>query len=60
MDSSAIAVLHRFYEAETEYLEAEPKDFAVIASTLHPDCIMHQPNSLPYAGQWHGHEGFER
>jgi ketosteroid isomerase-like protein len=60
VNDSAIAVLQRFYEAETAYLESDPRDFAVIAATLHPDCAMHQPDSLPYAGQWHGHEGFER
>lgn len=60
MDGSAVAVLHRFYEAETTYLESESKDFAVIGETLHPDCVMHQPGSLPYAGQWRGHDGFER
>lgn len=60
MNNSAIEVLHRFYEAETAYLESDPKDFTVVAATLHPDCVMHQPDSLPYAGQWRGHEGFEQ
>ncbi|AWT51484.1 nuclear transport factor 2 family protein [Mycolicibacterium smegmatis] len=60
MDNSAIEVLHRFYAAEAAYMESEPKDFAVVAATLHPDCVMHQPEALPYAGQWHGYQGFER
>ncbi|MDV3127024.1 nuclear transport factor 2 family protein [Mycobacterium sp. 21AC1] len=60
MNDNAIAVLQRFYEAETAYLESEPKDFSVIAVTLHPDCVMHQPDALPYAGQWRGHQGFEQ
>src|SRR5688500_13477140 len=60
VNDSAIAVLQRFYAAETAYLESEPRDFAIIAATLHPDCTMHQPDSLPYAGQRRGHEGFER
>jgi ketosteroid isomerase-like protein len=48
----------RFYEAETVYLAPGGGDFAVVASTLHPDCVLHQPASLPYGGEWRGPEGF--
>ncbi|MGV9797870.1 nuclear transport factor 2 family protein [Mycobacterium sp. NPDC003449] len=59
-EPEVIEVLHRFYAAETTYLESEPKDFSIIAAVLHPDCVMHQPDSLPYGGRWQGHDGFER
>ena len=56
---SALASLQRFYAAETAYLAADDPDFGVIASTLDPDCVIYQPASLPYGGEWRGHEGFE-
>jgi len=57
---SSLATLNRFYEAETAYLAAGPgSDFSGIAATLDPNCIIHQPASLPYGRQWHGHAGFE-
>ena len=55
----AIAVLRRFYAAEEAYLAPDGGDFAVIAATLHPDCVIYQADSLPYAGEWRGHRGFE-
>jgi uncharacterized protein len=54
------AILNRFYAAETAYLESDPKDFGIIAAVLHPECVMRQPNSLPYGGIWEGHGGFEQ
>lgn len=51
-------ILLRFYEAETKYLSPEGGDFAVIAELLHQEVVMHQAPSLPYAGEWKGHDGF--
>ncbi len=28
-------------------------------SAIHPDCVLHEAESLPYAGDWHGKEGFK-
>lgn len=53
------STLLRFYEAETAYLAPGGGDFAVIAETLDPDCVLHQPASLPYGGEWRGPAGFE-
>lgn len=60
MSEDSMDVLRRFYEAEEVYLSPEGGDFSVIAETLDPECAMIQPDSLPYAGEWRGHEGFER
>lgn len=54
------AIMHRFYSAETAYVEAGRQDFSVIAQLLHSECTMHAPESLPYGGVWRGYEGFER
>lgn len=59
-EREATEILHRFYAAETAYLQSEPKDFSAMAAVLHPDCVMHQPSSLPYGGSWQGHDGFRR
>ncbi len=53
------AELARFYEAEEAYMAAEAPDFAPVAATLHPDCLIRQPDTLPYGGAWRGHAGFE-
>ena len=58
-DLSLLATLNRFYEAETAYLLAAEPDFSGIAATLDPECVIYQPASLPYGGEWRGHAGFE-
>ncbi len=55
----AQAVLERFYVAEEAYMAAGVPDFAPLAATLHPDCLIRQPATLPYGGDWRGHAGFE-
>ena len=55
----AIDTLNSFYKAEAEYLASGSGDFTAIASTLDPDCVIFQPSSLPYGGEWRGHVGFE-
>lgn len=59
VESAAFATLRRFYDAETIYLAPGGGDFAPIAATLDPDCVLYQPASLPYGGEWRGPEGFQ-
>ncbi len=56
---AALDTLMRFYAAETAYLAPDGGDFSVIAQTLDPDCVLHQPASLPYGGEWRGPAGFK-
>ncbi|WP_410605806.1 nuclear transport factor 2 family protein [Amycolatopsis sp. lyj-90] len=56
---AALAALMRFYAAESRYLEEGAGDFSEIAETLDPGCVIYQPASLPYGGEWRGHAGFE-
>ena len=58
--SNGIEALQRFYQAESEYVQTGGKDFGPVAATLHPQIVMIQADSLPFGGQWHGREGFER
>lgn len=29
-----------------------------VLSTIHPECVFHESDALPYPGDWHGPEGF--
>jgi ketosteroid isomerase-like protein len=59
--TQALAALHRFYAAEERYLSPQGDgDFGPIAETLDPEVVMYQAASLPYGGEWRGHDGFER
>ncbi|WP_164923810.1 nuclear transport factor 2 family protein [Sinorhizobium fredii] len=57
-DNPAFATLKRFYAAETVYLAPGGGDFGPIAETLDPGCVLYQPATLPYGGEWRGPEGF--
>ena len=59
MSGDPLDALRRFYAAETAYLAPGGGDFAPIAATLDPECVLHQPTSLPYGGEWRGPAGFE-
>ena len=54
-----IAILNQFFGAETSYIAAGGGDFGPIAATLDPECVIYQPSSLPYGGEWRGLERFE-
>ncbi len=57
----AIAVIQRFYEAEATYLQpGGGGDFNALTATLDAECVLYQPASLPYGGEWRGPAGFER
>ena len=58
-EQQSAETLKRFYEAESAYLVSGGGDFSGVAATLDPDCVIFQPTSLPYGGEWRGHSGFE-
>ena len=64
MSSSPKQVLQRFYDAEARYMSAqgsgERVDFAEMRETLSPDVVLHQSPDLPFGGDYHGYEGYER
>lgn len=55
-----VAALQRLYAAEERYIASGRDDFAPIAATLHPEAVLYEAESLPYGGEWRGHDGFER
>lgn len=60
-DSAQFRSLMRFYKAEGRYsASGNATDRSVLLDTLHPDIVLHQPESLPYGGIWRGREAFGR
>ena len=64
MSTSPREVLQRFYQAEAKYMKTrntgERADFAAMRETLSPEVVLHQSPDLPFGGEYHGHEGYER
>jgi len=60
VESPLREALGRCWEAQGAYIAGGRKDFAAMAATLHPEIVLEQPASLPYGGEWHGHDGLRR
>jgi ketosteroid isomerase-like protein len=54
---SAVELLDRMFEVELRFLQSATADLALLATAFHPDVVVHEPQSLPYAGDWKGLEG---
>lgn len=52
-------VLKRFIQAEAEYFAGEYDEFPA-EHYLDPGFVLYEPESMPYGGTWHGHDGFRR
>lgn len=59
MSGDPIDALKRFYAAETAFLSPDGGNFGPVAATLDANCVLHQPATLPYGGEWLGPAGFE-
>ena len=55
-NTRAMAILARMFAAEMQFMESSQEDFSGIAAIFHPDIVVHEPASLPYAGDWRGHQ----
>jgi ketosteroid isomerase-like protein len=58
--TEAMAILTRMFKAEMQFMESAQEDLSGIARIFHPDIVVHEPASLPYAGDWQGHESLGR
>jgi hypothetical protein len=54
--SRAMRLLSRMFEAELGFLNGDTNDIRTLASAFHRDVVVHEPASLPYAGDWRGLE----
>lgn len=54
---TAIQLLDRMFDVEMRFLRSDSENIEVLAGAFHPDVVIHEPASLPYAGRWTGLEG---
>lgn len=59
-DLSAMELLERMFAVELRFLQQEEADLGLLATAFHPDVVVHEPASLPYAGDWRGLDGVGR
>ncbi len=59
-DPSAMDLLNRMFAVELRFLQQEEADLDLLAAAFHPDVVVHEPASLPYAGDWRGLGGVGR
>lgn len=56
----AMEILNRMFTAEMQFMHSDGSDLSGIKAAFHPDIVVHEPNSLPYAGDWRGYEELGR
>lgn len=54
---TAMQLVKHMLDVEMNFLDSEAKDIETLASAFHRDVVIHEPASLPYAGDWRGLEG---
>jgi ketosteroid isomerase-like protein len=54
---TAMQLLSHMFEVEMSFLKSDAKDIKALASAFHEDVVVHEPASLPYAGDWRGLKG---
>lgn len=50
-------LLERMFEVELDFLNSDKTDIRELARAFHADVVVHEPASLPYAGEWKGLTG---
>ena len=54
---TAMELLTRMFDVELRFLQSDKPELRMLATAFHPDVVVHEPKSLPYAGDWTGFEG---
>ncbi len=55
--STAMELLENMFDVEMRFLQSGSGDIDMLTGAFHRDVIVHEPQSLPYAGDWDGLEG---
>jgi ketosteroid isomerase-like protein len=50
-------LLQQMFDVELRFIRADSDDLGLLASAFHPRVVVHEPQSLPYSGDWAGLEG---
>jgi ketosteroid isomerase-like protein len=54
-NATALEFVQRMFDAEFQFMAGSDPD--ALAGGFHPDVVVHEPASLPYAGDWRGLDG---
>ena len=55
--TNAMPLLECMFEVELDFLRSDGRDVQSLARAFHADVVVHEPASVPYAGDWKGLEG---
>jgi ketosteroid isomerase-like protein len=55
--AAPMQLLEKMFAAETSFMASTSKDLRLLSGIFHPDVVVHEPTSLPYAGDWRGLAG---
>jgi ketosteroid isomerase-like protein len=45
------------FAAEFGFMNSDRRDISLLQPAFHPDVVVHEPPTLPYAGDWRGLDG---
>lgn len=51
-----VELLKHMFEVEMRFIHSDSGDVGQLAEAFHRDVVIHEPASLPYAGDWRGLE----
>jgi ketosteroid isomerase-like protein len=55
--STAMELLENMFDVEMRFLQSGSGNIDLLTGAFHRDVVVHEPQSLPYAGDWNGLEG---
>jgi ketosteroid isomerase-like protein len=53
--AKAMGIINRMFTAEMQFFHTDGEEYSGVESVFHPDIVVQEPNSLPYAGDWYGY-----
>lgn len=54
---TALRLLEHMFEIELSFIRSPGQHLEVLSTAFHRDVVVHEPASLPYAGDWRGLTG---
>ena len=55
--STAMELLENMFDVEMRFLQSGSGNIEMLTGAFHSDVVVHEPQSLPYSGDWSGLEG---
>jgi hypothetical protein len=53
----AMQLLERMFDVEMQFIRHGSNDVGILGQAFHHEVVVHEPASLPYAGDWSGWQG---